>query len=135
MNKEKEYLSWQQIEELIKETVKKLVSQNYKHIFGITIGGIIPAILIARELDIKDITFIPAGEGLQVSLGGYWSDVLIVDDIYDTGKTYEIVNSAYRDIGVVFDYACLLTRYETDKVFYGSVLNHDKWIVFPWEKE
>lgn len=57
----KEYYSWRQIELLIKTVADKILRSNkrYDAILGITNGGIIPARLIARELDIDHISFIP----------------------------------------------------------------------------
>ena len=60
--------------------------------------------------------------------------LLIIDEIYDTGKTFFIVNEYFK--GFEYDYACLVSRYripDNNKIVVGKVLNHKKWIVFPWE--
>src|SRR6266704_6642853 len=57
----KEYCSWGEVELLTRLVAGKLKKSNkiYDVILGITNGGIIPARLMARELDINHIQFIP----------------------------------------------------------------------------
>jgi hypoxanthine phosphoribosyltransferase len=58
---------------------------------------------------------------------------LIVDEIYDTGDTLCKVYDAVRIFDC--DFAFLMSRYEHNSrgIHIGKVLNHNKWIVFPWE--
>jgi len=53
-------------------------------------------------------------------------DILIVDDIVDSGKT--LSNPLFEN----YDTACLISREHYQCNYYG-ILNK-KWIVFPWEK-
>ena len=57
----REYCSWEEIELLVKKLALKIHTsqKKYQIILGITNGGIIPARLIARELGIDHIQFIP----------------------------------------------------------------------------
>ena len=54
------YLSWIDIENLIDIISNKIRKGNKKYdtVIGIKNGGIVPARLISRELEIKDIEFI-----------------------------------------------------------------------------
>lgn len=138
------YLSWLDIENLVKKAAKKIEDRKYDAIIGITNGGIVPASLIAREKRIDDISFIQMynKEVKYLSLLSF-SDkkkYLIVDDIYDTGNTATIISKILRDVKIVYDFIFLLSRYKINtnlykknKIFVGNFLNHDKWIVFPWE--
>jgi uncharacterized protein len=63
---------------------------------------------------------------------------LIIDEIYDTGDTFSKVSDA---VNVVDNYfAFLMSRYEQQQyrhsieAFVGKILNHKKWVVFPWER-
>jgi hypoxanthine phosphoribosyltransferase len=59
---------------------------------------------------------------------------LLIDEIYDTGKTFFNINKYFNNFE--YDYACLISRYriiDNSKIITGEILNHDKWIVFPWE--
>ena len=60
---------------------------------------------------------------------------LIIDEIYDTGNTFSKVYDAVKIFNC--DFAFLISRYKEinrDRIiFVGKILNHNKWIVFPWE--
>jgi Predicted phosphoribosyltransferases len=138
--KNKYYLDWDDIENLVKKTALKIKKNNnkkYDLIIGIKNGGIIPAILISRELDINDIEFITIRKNKIFKFNKFHKDkkyLLIIDEIYDTGKTFSIVNEYFKRFE--YDYACLISRYripDNNKIVTGKVLNHKRWIVFPWE--
>lgn len=133
------YLDWNDIENLVKKTALKIkkINKKYDLIIGIKNGGIIPAILISRELDINDIEFITIRKNKIFKFNKFHKDkkyLLIIDEIYDTGKTFSIVNEYFKRFE--YDYACLVSRYripDNNKIVIGKVLNHKRWIVFPWE--
>jgi hypoxanthine phosphoribosyltransferase len=138
-NSPKEYCSWDEIEFLTKVLAHKIQRSNkrYDTILGITNGGIIPARLMARELDINHIQFIPIRDKKiqNDEMPQLLKDkkYLIIDDIYDTGDTF---SKAY-DIIKIFncDFGVLMCRYKkNNSVLVGKILNHRKWIVFPWER-
>jgi hypoxanthine phosphoribosyltransferase len=56
---------------------------------------------------------------------------IIIDDIYDTGGTYNKVADALK--GFSYDFAFCMSRYRQDYGLFAKMLNHEKWIVFPWE--
>jgi hypoxanthine phosphoribosyltransferase len=138
--KKNDYLDWNNIENLVKKTALKIKENNKKYdlIIGIKNGGIIPAKLISRELNINNIDFISVKMN-QIFTSSNFSrnkKYLLIDDIYDTGKTFFTVNKFFNSFD--FDYACLVSRYRiTDNnskiIIIGEILNHNKWIVFPWE--
>jgi uncharacterized protein len=133
------YLDWNDIENLVKKTALKIkkINKKYDLIIGIKNGGIIPAILISRELDINDIEFITIRKNKIFKFNKFHKDkkyLLIIDEIYDTGKTFSIVNEYFKRFE--YDYACLISRYripDNNKIVTGKILNHKRWIVFPWE--
>jgi uncharacterized protein len=140
----KEYCSWEEVGLLTKIVADKIQSSNkrYDSILGITNGGIIPARLMALELDVNHIQFIPVRskklhkEGMP-PLSKY-KKYLIVDEIYDTGNTFSKVFDVVR--GFDCDFAFLMRRFKDNNgdgvvAYVGKVLNHNKWIVFPWERK
>jgi hypoxanthine phosphoribosyltransferase len=136
----KEYCTWQEIELLVEGLAHtiQISGKKFDVILAITNGGIIPARLIARELDINYIQFIPIRnkqlhiEEMLPLLKG--TKYLVIDDIYDTGNTYNKVYSVIREFDC--DFAFLMTRYkDSNASLVAKVLNHEKWIVFPWEKK
>ena len=138
-NSPKEYCSWHEVESLTKIVADKIRRSNktYDAILGITNGGIVPARLMARELNIDYIQLIPVRhkklykEEMPLLLKD--KKYLIVDEIYDTGDTLCKVYDAVRIFDC--DFAFLMSRYVHNSrgIYIGKVLNHNKWIVFPWE--
>jgi uncharacterized protein len=137
----KEYCSWEEVELLTKTVADKIRNSNrrYDTILGITNGGIIPARLMARELGINNIQFIPVRNKklIKEEMFPLFKDkkYLIVDEIYDTGNMLSKVCDAVRRFDC--DFAYLVRRFKNDNdvegEYVGKVLNHNKWIVFPWE--
>ena len=138
-NLKNDYLDWDDIENLVKKTALKIKkNKKYDLIIGIKNGGIIPALLISRELDINDIEFISIKRNKIFKFNKFHKNkkYLLIDEIYDTGKTFFIVNEYFKRFE--YDYACLVSRYRipdnnNNKIVSGKILNHKKWIVFPWE--
>jgi hypoxanthine phosphoribosyltransferase len=136
----KEYCTWTEIETLIEKLahIFSISGKKYDTILAITTGGIIPAKLIARELEIYNIQFIPirdkkliVEEMPQLIKSKKY---LVVDDIYDTGDTFVKVYDMIKNFDV--DFAFIMTRYtDSNATIVAKVLNHEKWIVFPWEKK
>ena len=92
---------------------------------------------MARELDVDYIQLIPVRdkklykEEMPLLLND--KKYLIIDEIYDTGDIFYKVYEAVRMFDC--DFAFLMSRYEqsSKRTYIGKVLNHNKWIVFPWE--
>lgn len=139
----KEYCSWEEVESLTRIIADKIRSSNkrYNAILGITNGGIIPARLMARELDINKIQFLTVRnrklQKEEMPLLFKDKKYLIVDEIYDTGDTFSKVCDAVRRFDC--DFAFLMRRFKDNNSrrggYIGKVLNHNKWIVFPWERK
>ena len=114
--------------------------KKYDSILSITNGGIIPARLMARELDINYIQFIQIRNKKlfkeEMPLLNEEKRYLVIDEIYDTGNTFSQVYDAVKTFNC--DFAFLMSRYRytgKSSLFVGKLLNHDKWIVFQWEKK
>lgn len=139
-NSPNEHCTWHEIELLVEKISHTIqgTGKKYDAILAITNGGIIPAKLVARELEINHIQFIPIRNKqlhmeempqLDKSI-----KYLIVDDIYDTGNTFTKVYDIVREFD--FEFAFLMTRYKDNNAkLAAKVLNHKKWIVFPWERK
>jgi xanthine phosphoribosyltransferase len=117
---------------------------GWKGIIGITRGGLVPACIVARELDIKLIeTFcissydhqnqrtakiIKAPENIGDGRG--W---LVIDDLVDTGSTFKIAREKFP----AAHYGCIYAKPEgisTTDSFITEV-SQDTWIHFPWDLE
>jgi hypoxanthine phosphoribosyltransferase len=136
------YCSWEEVESLSKIVADKIRrSKKRKHdaILAVTNGGIIPARLMARELNINRILFIPIRDKMlheqEMPLLFQDTRYLVIDEIYDTGDTFSKVYDAVRIFDC--DFAFLMSRYKNNNIikgiYVGKILNHNKWVVFPWE--
>ncbi|WP_134725693.1 xanthine phosphoribosyltransferase [Paracoccus luteus] len=117
---------------------------DWKAVVAITRGGMVPAMIVARELDIRTIDTISVKsyrKGEQGSLAvlkspdaelmGDGDGVLVVDDLVDSGRTLELVRS-------MFPRAHLATVYAKPKgkpmvETYVTEVSQDTWIFFPWD--
>ena len=143
-NSLKEYYSWEEVESLTKilaHEIRNSTKKRYDVILSVTNGGIIPARLMARELDINLIQFIPIRNKKlykqEMPFLTKYKKYLIIDEIYDTGDTFYKVFDVVRTFNC--DFAFLISRYkdninnDTRRIYVGKILKHNKWIVFPWE--
>ena len=84
-----------------------------------------------KELDIKDIDL------SKMPNIGDAKNILVVDDIVDSGQTLFILNqwlnALYSEITV--QYACLVYKPSAtfSDVIYGFEHRGDSWVKFPWE--
>ncbi|MDQ3853418.1 MAG: hypothetical protein M3299_11345 [Thermoproteota archaeon] len=135
----KEYCTWEEVEALTRIVADKIRRSNKKYdaILAITKGGIIPARLMARELDIDYIHLIPVRDKKlykeEMPLLLKDKKYLIIDEIYDTGDIFYKVYEAVRMFDC--DFAFLMSRHQpsSKRTYIGKVLDHNRWIVFPWE--
>jgi len=112
----------------------------------ITRGGLVPAAIICRELNIRLIEtvciasyhdYVSQGEmvvlkGISEELtkdGG--KDILIVDDLTDTGKTAAMVREMLPNAHFAAVYAKPKGRPMVDT--FVTEVSQDTWIYFPWD--
>jgi len=132
---------------------------NITHIVGVSRGGLIPATLLAKHLDVREVisfglksyndgddyeTRVPTPEVYQgidqcYQLAGADSNVLIVDDITDKGNTFKYIEkmlaeklptASYRTVSIFRKQS---SEYHPD--YFATNSLDDEWVVFPWEKE
>ena len=122
-------VTWTDIENLIETLSNNILklSRSFSSITTLSRGGLIPSRLLADTLDIKKI-FVD-----QTSIS---SDSLFVDDIFDTGKSFENV-CLYVDDPSKFIFATLFARRGMrypKQLVYGKKTLDDSYVVFPWDK-
>jgi xanthine phosphoribosyltransferase len=120
----------------------------FEAIVTVTRGGLVPAAIVARELDVRLIETIcvssydhirqgelrvlkgVASELVQKS-GGGGKGVLIVDDLVDTGKTARVVRDLLPNAHFATVYAKPMGRPLVDTFI--TEVSQDTWIFFPWD--
>lgn len=136
-------VGWEQFHQDAKALAWKL-AQCYDPFVGIialTRGGMIPAAIIAYELKIKYIdTFCLTSyeyqtqsqvTALKQPLVWNTKNILVIDDLTDTGKTFEYVQQLLPQC----HYACVYVK-PAGKAAVDSYLtevSQDTWIHFPWD--
>ena len=146
----KQYLDWKDIEGQVYNIADKIYNENlpkYDTILAIARGGLIPAQMLAYILNIKQVQMLGVksrdNDGKVDYYGGpkLAGNVLIVDDINDSGLTFSAV-STYISLGVwyenidVITYAALIKRHNTnfEDGIYGTIAKNEHWYFFPWDK-
>ena len=160
----KHYYSWSDIETMCTSIVHQMYADNWRpdYIIGLTRGGNVPATIISNMTGIRC-------EALKVSLrdddseseSNLWmaedayhgKNILIVDDINDTGNTLLWIQEDWRNscypgderwedvwgssvrVAVIHDN---MPSKFSSVTYVASEINKDRepiWIVYPWERD
>jgi xanthine phosphoribosyltransferase len=143
-------ISWSELQRDARFIASQLIKlQSWKGIIAITKGGLIPAALIARELNIKLIDTVcvasyhseAAGkvdqhqEDIQIfkMVEGDGENFLLIDDLVDTGKTAEFIRKKLPKAYFCTLYAKPQGKHLVDT--YVREFKQNQWIFFPWDIE
>lgn len=137
-------VSWEEFHRHAKALAWRLINTEWKGIIAITRGGMVPAAIIARELDIKLIeTFCISSYDHQdqreakilksvtdQNEGEGW---LVIDDLVDTGTTAKIIRQKLPKAHIATVYAKPdgLPMVDT----FITEVSQNTWIHFPWDIE
>ena len=154
----KVYYTWQQVADSVNDIILQMFKDDWKPdlIIGLTRGGLAPAVLLSNKTSIPMETL---DVRLRDTFNGYTAErntsipskilkghnVLIVDDINDTGETLEWIKNDW-------DWQ-LDNNYWSDNLRVACITNNDascfnidyssihinkiedpQWIVYPWEE-
>ncbi len=144
------HVSWDQIHRDARALAWRLEHEGpgaggtWRAVVAITRGGMAPAMIVARELDIRIVDTISVKsynhqEQTQAQIlkapnpevMGDGEGVLIVDDLVDTGRTLELVRRLYPKAHCATVYAKPQGREMVDT--YMTKVSQDTWIFFPWD--
>jgi xanthine phosphoribosyltransferase len=138
-------VSWDQMHRDSKALAWRLTEEGpWRAVIAVTRGGLVPAAIVARELEVrlidtvcvasydhqdqgklevlKPVSDIKGGEGM-----------LIVDDLVDTGRTARIVREMMPKAHFATVYAKPEGRPVVDS--FVTEVSQDTWIFFPWDTE
>jgi xanthine phosphoribosyltransferase len=142
------HISWDQLHRDSRALAWRLHGERsgiqWKAVVAITRGGMVPTAVVARELDIRTIDTIcvksydhqdqskvnvmklPAPDFIRDG-----ENVLIIDDLVDTGKTLKYVRTLYPKAHYATVYAKPQGRSLVDT--FVTEVSQDTWIFFPWD--
>ncbi|MBD3786409.1 MAG: xanthine phosphoribosyltransferase [Sphingomonadales bacterium] len=143
------HVSWDQLHRDARALAWRLDGKGpdngaWKAIVGITRGGMVPAAIVARELNVRVIDTISVKgynhqtqsepvviKAPQADLMGDGTGILIVDDLVDSGRTLELVRRLYPNAHFATVYAKPKGREQVDTFI--TEVSQDTWIFFPWD--
>jgi xanthine phosphoribosyltransferase len=123
-------------------------SGPFEAIVCITRGGLVPAAIVARELNVRmietvcvvsyrdytnqgDLSVLKGVAPEVVALHSQGKRVLVVDDLVDTGKTARVVRDLLPNAHFAAVYAKPMGRPLVDTFI--TEVSQDTWIYFPWD--
>ena len=143
------HISWEQIHRDSRALAWRLENivpniGTWKTVVAVTRGGMVPSMIVARELDIRVVETISVksyDHQLQSdanilkfpseSYVGNGENILIIDDLVDTGKTFHIIRKHYPNA----HYAAVYAKPKGKEVIdtFITEVSQDTWIFFPWD--
>lgn len=137
-------VSWDQLHKDARNLARQLAAKGpFTSIIAVTRGGLVPAAIVARELDILHVdTLCISSYNWQSQtkdctvlkgVPGTGEGCLVIDDLVDTGKTAAIIRKLLPDAYFATVYAKPEGRHLVDLCI-GEV-SQNTWILFPWDSE
>ncbi len=143
------HVSWDQLHRDARALAWRLdgfgpVDGAWRAIVAITRGGMAPAMIVSRELDIRIVDTISVKsydhqtrsearvlKTPDADLTGDGEGIVIIDDLVDSGKTLEVVREMYPKAHFATIYAKPKGRPQVDTFI--TEVSQDTWIFFPWD--
>ena len=123
-----QYVTWSEIDSLIQVLADLVLKspRTFSSISTLSRGGLIPSRLLEDHLGIQTIF---------VDQKIISSNSLVVDDIFDSGVTFEKILSKIDDPSQLFFVTLFARRGKTypPQLVYAAKTNDDAYVVFPWD--
>lgn len=149
--KNKKSYNWRYIHKACDKIAEELYEADIDCIVGLSRGGLIPAVILANNLGIREVFSIGVASYDQMQPGEISvyqnlpinneqliqsTKILVVDDISDKGNTFKHVTKFLREQYTAdITTASIFTKPKTafiPDLFYHQAPDR-QWIVFPWE--
>ncbi len=138
-------VSWEELHRDGRALAWRLLAEGpFEGIIAVTRGGLVPAAIVARELDVRLIDTVciftyrgeqarDAGEtSILKRIEGDGDGWLIIDDLVDTGATARVVRDMLPRAHFATVYAKPAGRPLVDSFI--TEVSQDTWILFPWDQ-
>ena len=144
------HVSWDQLHRDSRALAWRLDRQGpleggqWRAVVAVTRGGMVPACILARELDVRVVDSISVKsydhqtqseaqvlKAPDPEIIGEGHGILIVDDLVDTGRTFELIRKLYPKAHFVSVYAKPQGRPLVDSFI--TEVSQDTWIFLPWD--
>lgn len=136
------HVGWEELHRNARDLSWRLTDlPDFKGIIAITRGGLVPAAILARELNIRLIDTIcistydhqsqRSDPVILKDVHGDGDGWLLVDDLVDTGKTAKVVRERLPKAHFATIYAKPQGKPLVDS--FVTEVSQDTWIYFPWD--
>jgi xanthine phosphoribosyltransferase len=137
-------VSWDQLHKDVRALAARLMQEkNIKGIMAVSRGGLVPAAIVARELEIRlveTVCIASYDENIQGDEArilhkpeGDGEGYIIIDDLVDSGKTGKIIKELYPKALFATVYAKPKGQDVVDLHIFP--IEQDVWLLFPWDME
>lgn len=134
------HLSWDELHRDTRALAHRLLDQPWRGVIGIARGGLVPATILARELDLRLVDSLciasydhdQQGEPeILKAVEGDGEGYLLVDDLVDTGTTARIARELLPKAVFVAVYA--KPKGKALAQYFQREFAQETWIHFPWD--
>jgi len=141
----KRTIDWNTIDIYVDSIIEQIRDKKIDTVLGLARGGMIPATILAYRLGNNNLQQLGVRTRDVEATQFYgnpalFGNVLVVDDINDSGKTFAEASKYldyHFDRGEINDviFSACSKRYNSKwvKGIYGSIIENDDWLVYPWE--
>lgn len=134
-------ISWEQLQHDCRILSQRLMEKgHWQGIIAISRGGLVPAAIIARELEIRLIDTIclstynwqnQGSTNILKTVSHNGDGFILIDDLVDTGKTAKIAKDLVPKAYFATVYAKPSGRPQVNTFI--TEVSQDTWILFPWD--
>jgi xanthine phosphoribosyltransferase len=134
-------VTWEDVERRVRTLVAALSDEGvpFERVLAVARGGLVPAALVAAALGVRRVEAVQvrhydgdrrldAPVVVDVPTPSDGARTLVVDDVFETGRTIELLRERLPEA----TYAVLYAKADAGSVWVGARLPADRWIVFPW---
>ena len=141
-------VTWDQVHRDARALAWRLLDKGpFKGVVAVTRGGLIPAAIVARELEVRLVESVsiqtyngdnPDARGEPVvtkhpTAAGDGTGFLVIDDLVDTGTTAKVIRALLPKAHFAAVYAKPAGKPLVDD--YITEVSQSTWILFPWDTE
>ena len=150
MIEKKSYFTIDDMKSALSKIISQIESSNFtpEIIFSINRGGCIPGVYLSHAINVPhkvldiQLRYDNSKPNLEMLSNSITSNlrILIIDDINDTGATFEFINKSHNKQNSNIRYAALIDNISSSFKVNFRWKQIDKsldptWIIFPWEKQ
>jgi len=125
-NLNKRFIQWRDIEDAIERLAINITNSQYEiaAVGGLPRGGLIPAVMLSHKLNIPFVS--------QANIKQINGNILIIDDICDSGKTLKRFKFEENVYTAALHYK---TTAEYEPHFWWRLAPLNEWVCYPWENK